>query len=177
MRCKPKTNRYLVTRVFPRLAPVTVYLLRVVIGSFCCLRLQWLVIVIALVLVLQRSIENYSNLLHFGFPIAEIGLSASTKTQNNDEIKPGVSFDRNEYYLCQCVKVLVGKRDLLKPSVQLELLLQLSPVEGLREKLTTTTEAVIPTNNNNNSTSKNYYSLPHGKRNVRYNRMGTGMSE
>ena len=59
IRCK--TNHDLVTR-FPGLGAGYVYLLRVLIGSLRCLRLLWLVIVTVLVLVLQNSIENCSNI-------------------------------------------------------------------------------------------------------------------
>ena len=38
------------------------YLLRILIGPLCCLCFSWLVGVISLVLVLQHSIENLSNL-------------------------------------------------------------------------------------------------------------------
>ena len=43
---------------FPALSAVYVYLLRVLNGSFCCLRFLWLASVIALVLVLRHSIET-----------------------------------------------------------------------------------------------------------------------
>ena len=48
---------------FPALGADHVYLLLVLIGSLCCFRLLWLVIVIALVLVWRHSIENRSTVM------------------------------------------------------------------------------------------------------------------
>ena len=56
IRFKTKSNHNVVTRVFPRLAPITCILLRVLIGSFC-LRSLWLANVIALILVLRHTTE------------------------------------------------------------------------------------------------------------------------
>ena len=53
IRSKTKAIRDLLARIFPRL-----YLLRVLIGSLCCLPLLCLVRVITLVLVFQHSIEK-----------------------------------------------------------------------------------------------------------------------
>ena len=62
IRCKSKTNRNLVTRVFPRLRPVTVlYLLWVLIGSLWNFPLFWLAVMITLFLVLRHWIEKRSN--------------------------------------------------------------------------------------------------------------------
>ena len=61
-RCKTKSNRNSVTCVSRRLGFCYMHLLQaLIIGSFCCLRLLWLAIVIGLVLVLQHSIKNRSS--------------------------------------------------------------------------------------------------------------------
>ena len=57
IRCKTKTNRYLVERFLPRFAPVTCICFdQVLIGSLCCLCLA-----IVIALVLRHSVENRSN--------------------------------------------------------------------------------------------------------------------
>ena len=62
MTSKIKTNRVLAARVFPRLHGASyMYLLRIPIGSLCCLHLLRLARVITLVLVLRHSIGNCSS--------------------------------------------------------------------------------------------------------------------
>ena len=59
IRCKPKTNRDLVARVFPRLAPVTCIFFEFSLVYIVLLRLLWLaMIALVLVLVLRHLMEN-----------------------------------------------------------------------------------------------------------------------
>ena len=61
IRIQTKTNRVLAARVFPALGANCMYLLRILIGSLCCLHLLRLARVIILVLVLLTdSIGNRS---------------------------------------------------------------------------------------------------------------------
>ena len=69
MEIQTKTNCVLVARVFPSLAfgASYMYLLRIVIGSLCCLHLLRLTREITLVLVLRHSIGNRSNTIRVVF--------------------------------------------------------------------------------------------------------------
>ena len=59
-----------------------VYLFRVFIGSFSCLRLLWLAIVIAVVLVLRHSNENRSVEKNY----TKSTLVGNVYTQNNQKL-------------------------------------------------------------------------------------------
>jgi len=69
LKTKLKSTLDFLASIFPlvMLVTCTCFLIRVLIGSFCVLFLLWLASVIALVLVLQQSIENCSIVSSFIF--------------------------------------------------------------------------------------------------------------
>ena len=64
IRSKTQTKSSSLSSVFPRFSSAARNLLWALIGSLYCLGPLWLASVITLVLVLQRSIENHSNVLN-----------------------------------------------------------------------------------------------------------------